>query len=234
MALVHDFLLDLRGAERVFLELCKIWPNADLYTTVYDEDGTEGRFAGRQVYTSFLQRLRPTARTFRALLPLLVVVLSASASVRADTVTLHLSSDINVAMPLRQEAIFSVYDHTLNKTFSYDAWAGRFAWSLVSSSNPGEFPSTVYTFCVDVKDAAMLNQTYEYTVQSAQYAPLANGYVLGMNTGPNTDLAGGMGTADAGRLSELWGRYYSSVNSNDTAAASSSRCGTSFMTVTAP
>jgi glycosyltransferase involved in cell wall biosynthesis len=70
VALVHDFLLDLRGAERVFLELCKIWPNADLYTTVYDEDGTEGRFAGRQVYTSFLQRLRPTARTFRALLPL--------------------------------------------------------------------------------------------------------------------------------------------------------------------
>jgi glycosyltransferase involved in cell wall biosynthesis len=54
----------------VFLELCKIWPNADLYTTVYDEDGTEGRFAGRRVYTSFLQRLRPTARTFRALLPL--------------------------------------------------------------------------------------------------------------------------------------------------------------------
>ena len=70
VALVHDFLLDLRGAERVFLELCKIWPDADIYTTVYDEDGTEGRFAGRRVYTSFLQRLRPTARTFRALLPL--------------------------------------------------------------------------------------------------------------------------------------------------------------------
>lgn len=70
VALVHDFLLDLRGAERVFLELCKIWPDADIFTTVYDEDGTEGRFSGRQVYTSFLQRLRPTARTFRALLPL--------------------------------------------------------------------------------------------------------------------------------------------------------------------
>ena len=54
----------------MFLELCKIWPDADIYTTVYDEDGTEGRFAGRRVYTSFLQRLRPTARTFRALLPL--------------------------------------------------------------------------------------------------------------------------------------------------------------------
>jgi glycosyltransferase involved in cell wall biosynthesis len=37
---------------------------------VYDPEGTEGRFERRGVHTSFLQRLRPTARTFRALLPL--------------------------------------------------------------------------------------------------------------------------------------------------------------------
>src|SRR5436305_3204058 len=70
VALVHDFLLDLRGAERVFLELCDMWPEANIYTAVYDEGGTEGRFAGRSLHTSFLQRLRPTARTFRTLLPL--------------------------------------------------------------------------------------------------------------------------------------------------------------------
>ncbi len=70
VALVHDFLLDLRGAERVFLELCALWPHADVFTAVYDEDGTEGRFSHRSVNASFLQRLRPTARTFRALLPL--------------------------------------------------------------------------------------------------------------------------------------------------------------------
>jgi glycosyltransferase involved in cell wall biosynthesis len=70
IALVHDFLLDLRGAERVFREMCDIWPQADVYTAVYDEAGTEGRFAHRDVQTSFLQKLRPTARTFRALLPL--------------------------------------------------------------------------------------------------------------------------------------------------------------------
>lgn len=69
VALVHDFLLDVRGAERVFLELCEMWPEADIYTAVYDEDGTEGRFSERAVHTSFLQRLHPTARTFRPLLP---------------------------------------------------------------------------------------------------------------------------------------------------------------------
>jgi glycosyltransferase involved in cell wall biosynthesis len=69
-ALVHDFLVSVRGADRVFLEMCDLWPDADVYTPVYDENGTEGRFAGRNVHTSFLQRVRPTTRTFRALLPL--------------------------------------------------------------------------------------------------------------------------------------------------------------------
>ena len=42
VALVHDFLLDLRGAERVFLAMCDVWPEADIFTAVYDEEGTEG------------------------------------------------------------------------------------------------------------------------------------------------------------------------------------------------
>src|SRR3954454_11190349 len=70
VALIHDFLLDLRGAERVFASICDAWPEADVFTAVYDEEGTEGRFADRDVHTSFLQRLRPTSRTFRPLLPL--------------------------------------------------------------------------------------------------------------------------------------------------------------------
>jgi glycosyltransferase involved in cell wall biosynthesis len=70
VALVHDFLMSLRGADRVFLAMCELWPDADVFTPVYDEEGTEGRFAHRNVHTSFLQRLRPTRRTFRALLPL--------------------------------------------------------------------------------------------------------------------------------------------------------------------
>jgi glycosyltransferase involved in cell wall biosynthesis len=70
VALVHDFLLDLRGAERVFAAICDAWPEADVFTAVYDEKGTEGRFADRRPQTSFLQSVRPSSRTFRPLLPL--------------------------------------------------------------------------------------------------------------------------------------------------------------------
>jgi glycosyltransferase involved in cell wall biosynthesis len=69
VALVHDFLVDVRGAERVFLALCDTFPATDVFTAVYNERGTEGRFAHRRVHTSFLQALRPSSRTFRALLP---------------------------------------------------------------------------------------------------------------------------------------------------------------------
>src|SRR4028119_305222 len=65
IALVHDFLLDLRGAERVFSVLCDMFPQADLFTAVYDEQGTQGRFAGRTIHTSPLQRLGVTDRPFR-------------------------------------------------------------------------------------------------------------------------------------------------------------------------
>ena len=86
IALVHDFLLDLRGAERTFLEICDLFPQADVYTAVYDEDGTEGRFARRNVHASFLNRLRPTSRTFRTLLPLYPVAIESFDLSRYDLV----------------------------------------------------------------------------------------------------------------------------------------------------
>jgi len=69
VALIHDFLLDLRGGERVFMALSDLFPDADIFSPVYDPVGTEGRFESRGVHTSALNRLRPTSNTFRALLP---------------------------------------------------------------------------------------------------------------------------------------------------------------------
>ena len=42
VALVHDFLVDVRGAERVFTELCPIWPDGPIYTA----DLRRGRHRG--------------------------------------------------------------------------------------------------------------------------------------------------------------------------------------------
>lgn len=70
VALVHDYLLVLRGAERTFAAIADIWPSAPIHTLLYDEDGTDRRFAGHPVVTSPLQRLGIGQGSFRRLLPL--------------------------------------------------------------------------------------------------------------------------------------------------------------------
>jgi glycosyltransferase involved in cell wall biosynthesis len=69
LALVHDYLLVMRGAERTFAAMADAWPEAPIVTLLYDEAGTEGRFAGRSITTSGLQRLPVHQSNFRALLP---------------------------------------------------------------------------------------------------------------------------------------------------------------------
>jgi glycosyltransferase involved in cell wall biosynthesis len=70
LALAHDYLLVMRGAERTFAEIAACWPAAPIYTLLYDEAAVAAGFAGREVHTSRLQRLGASQRSFRYLLPL--------------------------------------------------------------------------------------------------------------------------------------------------------------------
>jgi len=70
VALAHDYLLVMRGAERSFAAIAEAYPNAPIFTLLYDERGTDGRFAGHRVGTSPLQRLGISQSGFRRLLPL--------------------------------------------------------------------------------------------------------------------------------------------------------------------
>jgi glycosyltransferase involved in cell wall biosynthesis len=71
VAVAHDYLLVMRGAERTFAEMADLYPDAPVLTLLHDPAGTGGAFAGRRVSTSRLQALRPTQATFRRLLPLM-------------------------------------------------------------------------------------------------------------------------------------------------------------------
>ncbi len=70
VALVHDYLLVMRGAERSFAAIAERFPQSPIFTLLYDEEGTDRRFAGRSVTTSPLQRLGARQSDFRRLLPL--------------------------------------------------------------------------------------------------------------------------------------------------------------------
>ena len=130
VALVHDFLLDIRGAERVFAALCDLYPQADVFTAVYDEEGTEGWFGHRDVNTSFLQRLRPTARTFRPLLPLYPYAMEALDLSGYDVVVSSSSAWAHGVL-VDPEAVHVCYCHN---PFRY-AWNAR-ETALVGRSLP--------------------------------------------------------------------------------------------------
>jgi glycosyltransferase involved in cell wall biosynthesis len=120
VALVHDFLLDLRGGERVFLALCDLFPDADLFTAVYDPRGTEGRFEHRRVHASFLQKLRPNATSFRRYLPLYPYAMEALDLSGYDLVLSSSSAWAHGVLP-SEDAVHVCYCHN---PFRY-AWNAR-------------------------------------------------------------------------------------------------------------
>ncbi len=65
VALVHDYLTQYGGAERVLAELCLMFPNAPIYTLFYDEKKTGRVFSDRVIYTSFLQKIPKIVYIYR-------------------------------------------------------------------------------------------------------------------------------------------------------------------------
>jgi glycosyltransferase involved in cell wall biosynthesis len=71
IALVHDYLVQYGGAERVLECFCEIWPYAPIYTLIYDEEKTHGIFKGKRIYTSFLQNFPYSRKNHRIFPPLM-------------------------------------------------------------------------------------------------------------------------------------------------------------------
>jgi len=69
VAIVHDYLTQRGGAERVVLAFHELFPEAPIFTSVYDPEDTFPEYRTLDVRTSFLQPLPHKGNRFRALLP---------------------------------------------------------------------------------------------------------------------------------------------------------------------
>lgn len=69
IALVHDYLTQRGGAERVFELLCKRYPEADIFTSLYDAQKSID-LGERIINTTFLQKIPGATKYFRMLAPL--------------------------------------------------------------------------------------------------------------------------------------------------------------------
>lgn len=71
VAIVHDDLVQWGGAERVLEGICEIFPDAPIYTSVFDKGNREfaKRFGNKKIITSFLQKIPGWKFFYKALLP---------------------------------------------------------------------------------------------------------------------------------------------------------------------
>ena len=74
IAIVHYWLLNMRGGEKVVEALCRLMPDADLFTLFYDPARVSPLIRSRKVIASFLN---PARRFYRSLLPLAPMALEA-------------------------------------------------------------------------------------------------------------------------------------------------------------
>ena len=70
VALVHDWLLGMRGGEKCLEVFCELFPDADLYTLIYAPDGVSSIIRRMKIYTSWVNRMPWVGRTYRYYLPL--------------------------------------------------------------------------------------------------------------------------------------------------------------------
>ena len=65
VALVHDYLNQYGGAERVLEVLHDLYPSAPVYTSVYDPAAMPASYRGWDIRTSFMQKLPGWRKHFR-------------------------------------------------------------------------------------------------------------------------------------------------------------------------
>jgi len=70
VALIHYWLVGMRGGEKVLEVLCDLYPEADIFTLVYDEKAVSQTIRRHRVTTSFLQKIGGV-RHYRKMLPLM-------------------------------------------------------------------------------------------------------------------------------------------------------------------
>jgi glycosyltransferase involved in cell wall biosynthesis len=70
VALVHDWLTGMRGGERVLERLCGLFPDAHLFTLIWNPGAVSPVIERHPIRTSFVQRLPRAADLYRWYLPL--------------------------------------------------------------------------------------------------------------------------------------------------------------------
>jgi glycosyltransferase involved in cell wall biosynthesis len=133
VALVHDYLNQRGGAERVFAHIARAYPNAPIYTALFDARQTGDLVESERVRASYLNTLPGVNAYFRYLAPFYPAAFESFDLSRYDTIV---SSTTAWAKGVRAApgSVHVCYINTVSRfTFAYDEYVrNRLARPIVA------------------------------------------------------------------------------------------------------
>jgi len=75
VAIIHYWLVGMRGGEKVIEALCEMYPQADIFTHVYVPEMVSDRIRQHRIIPTFINSLPRAARMYKTYLPLMPMAL---------------------------------------------------------------------------------------------------------------------------------------------------------------
>ena len=111
VAIVHDWLVSYAGADRVVDCMHHVFPDAPIYTLVYDKEKMPAWFREYDIRTTWLQKVPFATRLYKKMLPLMPGAFEALDLSEYDLV-LSSSSSCSKGVITRPDAVHICYCHT--------------------------------------------------------------------------------------------------------------------------
>src|SRR5579859_8206868 len=125
VALVHDYLNQMGGAERVVLALHELFPDAPLYTSMYDPRRVDPAFRSIDIRTTFMQKLPLVKKHHQPFLPLYPFAME-RLDLRGYDLVLSSSSAFGKGVITRPGTMHICYCHTpMRWCWNYDEYVER-------------------------------------------------------------------------------------------------------------
>ena len=125
VALVHDYLNQMGGAERVVMALHDLFPDAPIYTSIYDPQRVDPAFQKMDIRTSFMQKLPMVTKHHQPYLPFYPFAME-KLDLRGYDLVLSSSSAFGKGVLTRPETTHICYCHTpMRWCWSYDEYVER-------------------------------------------------------------------------------------------------------------
>src|SRR5438552_12836443 len=111
VAIVHYWLVGMRGGEKVIEALCEMYPQADVFTHVYVPETISDKINRHKIIPTFINALPRSARMYKTYLPLMPLALEQLDLRRYDLIISSESGPAKGIIP-PAEALHVCYCHT--------------------------------------------------------------------------------------------------------------------------